>query len=75
MLKGYTAAKVKAFQGYASCAWTQDKAEEIWDEKMWKLGLSLKELSDLTDGWARFVVNGDVEKLNGVCSSILTRLK
>jgi hypothetical protein len=74
MFETFTAAKVKAFQGYAGCPWTQGKAEDLWQEKMWKLNLSIKELSALSEGWARFVVNGDTAQLNSVCNTILVRL-
>ena len=74
MLKSVTAAKVKAFQGYASCPWTQDKAEELWQDKLWKLSLSLEELFDLSEGWIKFVVDGDADYLNEACAVILKRL-
>lgn len=74
MFKSITSAKLKAFQGYATCAWTQKQAEDIWSETMWKLGLTANELRNVSAGWAKFVVSGDTATLNNVCSEIFARL-
>lgn len=74
MFKSITATKLKAFQAYASSAWTQSEAEQIWRETIWKLGLKPKELSSISAGWAKFVLNGDATSLNDACSSVYTRV-
>lgn len=74
MLKKITAAKLKAFQGYASCAWTQQEAEKIWGETFWKLGLKPKELLSISEGWANFVISGDASQLNEACTRVITRM-
>ena len=74
MLKPMARSKLKQFQAAAGCAWTQKDADNLWSQVMWKLWLTPSELSNISNAWASFVINGDNAKLNEACNEVSVRL-
>ena len=74
MIKSYVINKVKRFQAAAGSIWSQKEAKKIWSETGWKLGLDVKEVLALSDGWAQACLNNNTDKLDTACDQVLVRL-
>jgi hypothetical protein len=74
MFENLSANKLRTFVSYARSPWTQKEAEAIWDEILWKLNLTPGELTDLSDAWAHFVIEGNSSRLDEITTSAIKRL-